>query len=585
MQLTGLRVTGFRNLDGYFRIPGPLGIIVGENNAGKSNLVDAIRLVLTSDDGPSSRPWIRASDFTHDAAGDRTTDEFEIEAQFSGLSDSERGRMVTCLSPRDEDCEAKIRLTARLRDTGRVSVQLYGGDSKTSDIEPYAREAAVCTFLPPLRDAASELRPGRSNQLVDLVKSQVARIPGDDEKFVDLMKAANTALGEIESLRFAREGVEQNLEAMTGGGRYRQRTALEFDDPVFNQIVNRLRAKIGGEAPLSMDENGLGFNNLLYMAVLIAAFGGEPVGTDPCLRVLVIEEPEAHLHPQLQELLAGFLETSANGHTQLVATSHSPNLTASVGVERLAVLSKDAENGSVLRSPGDFGIAADSLRYLRRFVDATKSSLFFARGVIFVEGISEQLLVPELAQRAQHDLAAEGISVVNIGGVAFKHFMELFGEDRLPARVAVVSDSDPGERGEICGRAANLKELETGTTKVFLSNVTLERDLAVAENLPLLAECAKEIRPIVGKHLLENLPELTNEDAAKELCRIVEDFKGEFALCLSDRLSRGSELEVPDYLKSAIEWVIEPAGDCSRDATPGDEVDESESPSESGEQQ
>ncbi len=92
---------------------------------------------------------------------------------------------------------------------------------------------------------------------------------------------------------------------MTGTSRFRQLTDLAFTDPRFERVVGAMRAKIGRLEPLEMAEGGLGFNNLLYMAVLLAALADQP--TDGSLRVLLVEEPEAHLHPQLQDLLMRFL--------------------------------------------------------------------------------------------------------------------------------------------------------------------------------------------------------------------------------------------------------------------------------------
>src|SRR4051794_18075328 len=120
MYITTLRAAGYRNLAGTVELCHPLAVIVGENNAGKSNVIDALRTVLEPDAGPRGRCWLRAEDFTHAADGTPETDELELEVQLGGLSKAEQARLVTCLAPEAGADVAKIRLRAKLGADGRV---------------------------------------------------------------------------------------------------------------------------------------------------------------------------------------------------------------------------------------------------------------------------------------------------------------------------------------------------------------------------------------------------------------------------------------------------------------------------------
>ena len=567
MYVSALRAVGYRNLNTGIGLCEPLAVLVGENNAGKSNVIDALRTVLEPESGPRGRCWLREDDFAHDGTGNRRTDELELEVRLDGLSKDEQARMVTCLAPSAGPGVAKIRLKATIRPTGRIATQWYGGDSDHPDVERHARDAVRFVYLHPLRDAAADLRPGRDNKIVGLMAALAPKGHPDREKIVDAANNATAALDKIGTITDARTHVAARLAGMTGRGRFAQESGLAFDDPQFERVVASLRAKIGELAALDMAENGLGYNNLLYMAVLLAALTDAPDDEEPTLRVLLVEEPEAHLHPQLQDLLMQFLESEAVGATQVVVTTHSPTFASSARVERLTVLARPADGElPEARLPRTFGLQRKQLDYLRRFLDVTKASLFFARGVILVEGVAEQLLVPVIAKRLQRPLAPNGVAVINIGGVAFPPFSDLVGADKLPYRLAVISDGDSqpsedelqGEPEELSPRAAILAKRAGANVTVKLASRTLEWDLAAAGNRALMLDALKQVKPIVGPRLASQLAGKTDEEAATLLLPRIADVKGRFSQELAELISNPkTPLKVPTYLREAIEWVAD----------------------------
>jgi putative ATP-dependent endonuclease of OLD family len=564
MYISAIRATGYRNLAGAVPLSTPLAILVGENNAGKSNVIDAIRTVLEPDAGPHARHWLREDDFTHDGTGERLTNTLELEVLLTDLSDDESARMVTCLTPGTGPGTARLRLKASLGADGRVNTRWFGGDAEHPDVERHARDALRFVYLHPLRDAVADLRPGRDNRLVPLLDALAPDGHPDRAAIVSAAAAANEALHRIPAVQQARSHIADRLDSMTGGGRFAQQSSLAFDDPRFERVVASLRAKIGQFAALEMQENGLGFNNLLYMAVLLAALSDAP--PDQALRVLLVEEPEAHLHPQLQDLLMQFLEIEAGARTQVIVSTHSPNFASSARVERVTVMARaDSASLPEARLPRDFGLEDKQLRFLRRFLDVTKSALLFARGVILVEGIAEQLLIPVLAQRMNRPLAPNGVAVVNVAGVAFPPFTDLFGPGKLPYRVAVVSDSDsPSARADLEGsepnlspRAADLAGRAGENVLVVLAARTLEWDLAVADNTDVMLDALGAVKPRVAAQAERAIRD-DGADAADTLLAAVRDVKGRFAQELADRLADESvPFTIPGYLAQAIEWVTD----------------------------
>jgi len=439
-----LRAKNFRNLEGSFPICSPLAVLVGENTTGKSNVIDALRTVLEPEAGPRARHWLRESDFRQTAEGKGDADELDLEVVLSGLDAAAQSRMVTCRTgSKDAPDTARIRLRAKLGADGRIQTRWIGGDGEAGEPEPHAREAVRFVYLHPLRDAASDLRPGRDNRLVPLLSTLAPANHDDRNAIEEVARKANEALDEITAIQTARTHLATRLGGMTGSGRFTQKSGLVFADPRFERVVGTLRAQIGQFAALEMEQNGLGYNNLLYMAVLLAAIANAPSDTEPTRRVLLVEEPEAHLHPQLQELPMHFLDGQAASSTQVIVTTHSPNFAASAQVDRLTVMARatDAELPKG-RTPRDFGLDPKRRKHLRSFLDVTKASLFFARAVILVEGVAEQLLVPAIAAHLKRPLAPSGVSVINVDGVAFPPFMDLFGPGKLPYRLAVISDGD-----------------------------------------------------------------------------------------------------------------------------------------------
>jgi putative ATP-dependent endonuclease of OLD family len=568
LQVKALHANGYRNLDTTVGLCSPLAVLVGENNAGKSNVIDGLRTVLEPEAGPRHRCWLRPEDFTHDGrGGDLLTGELELAVELDGLTNKEKGRMVTCLAPKAGSDAAKIRLKARIGSDGRVITQWYGGDSGHADLEHHARAAVRFVYLHPLRDAAADLRPGRDNKLVGLISALAPSGHPDRDSIVAAADTANKALDTIAAIVKARSQIAGRLDGMAGGGQFVPHSDLAFDDPRFERVVGSLRAKIGELAALDMDENGLGYNNLLYMAVLLAAIADHPRDEEPTLRVLLVEEPEAHLHPQLQELLMQFLEREAVANTQVVVTSHSPNFASAARVERLTVLAKAEAGSPEARLPANFGLDDKQLRYLRRFLDVTKAALFFARGVILVEGVAEQLLIPVLARRMGRPLAPNGVTVINVGGVAFPPFTELFGPGRLPYKLAVVSDGDrqadvedelKDTPPELSPRAADLLGRSGDNVTVQLAERTLEWDLAAAGNVDVMLRALTIVKPRVGPALADQLRDADPRDAADAILEKVADVKGRFAQELASILDEDEvEFTIPDYLRDAIAWLAD----------------------------
>ena len=163
------------------------------------------------------------------------------------------------------------------------------------------------------------------------------------------------------------------------------------------------------ELKLPIKNNGLGYNNLLFISLILAKIQMErsaSMGDNAKIfPIMAIEEPEAHLHPSMQFKFLQFLEKNLNDHKQarqVFITSHSTHITSAVDLDSIICLYEDVDGIQRVGYPGsvfsDKKDDQDSKIYVKRFLDATKSNMLFANRIIFVEGISEQLLFPCFAE-------------------------------------------------------------------------------------------------------------------------------------------------------------------------------------------
>ena len=536
-----------------------LNVLIGENDSGKTAIIDAIKIVLKTHSYEYIK--IEADDFYNNS------DRLRIELKFKGLLNEEAKNFTEWLTWEGEGEE----LTPILRvfyDVRRKDYKILpsevraGADTEGYSLTAEAREYLKATYLRPLRDAENELISKRNSRL-----SQI--LLGDDifkEKeilhpLVEEFKNINNSIEDY--FKDGAEGadIKKKIDSYIKGFYGEEKESLfEASKNDIKSILEKLSLSLKGQKNV-----GLGTLNRLFMAAELLHLNKE---NWEGLRLGLIEELEAHLHPQAQMQVIETLQKQEE--VQLIITTHSPNLASKIKLENLIICNG---NNAFPMGKDYTELKEDSYVFLEKFLDVTKSNLFFAKGVILVEGWAEEILIPSLAKAIGFDLTTKGVSVVNIGNLGFDHYSKIFLRKNAPFMdipVAVVTDCDVREyeengdeyqkRNDIDSERENkIREIESKSSQnvnFFVApHWTLEYSLFLSQSL---TDKFQEIVKSIHKKIDEEVD--FEEGLARKLLKKGNLEKTEIAYKLANYLDglENISLEESDticYLKKAIKYA------------------------------
>ena len=436
----------FTNSDGCINVEEPhlslefvdgLNVLIGENDSGKTSILDAIKLVTKT----HSIEWVRLqeSDFSYG------TSRLRIEIVIKGIPNAIASLLVNKLLFDEESGEQYLVLVleAEKSETRILPYEVKAFDGELISLAAGEKELVKATYLKALRDAENELTAKKNSRFSQILLGHDLFKDGASGKrrFEEIFQTANneikkwfndTSGGELSSKHQIKDVIDDFIHEFLSS---EYDADLSISDSSIKSILERVSVGI-----MDVTNLGLGSMNRLFMAAELLHLRSKNDG----LRLCLIEELEAHLHPQAQMKVIEGLQKEQE--VQFIMTTHSPNLASKLKLDSdntAVILCKNRDaypltKGRTLLEPKDY-------KYLDNFLDVTKANLFFAKGVIIVEGWAEDLLIPALAANQGYSLSKQEVSVVNVGSTAYLHYARILMRNdgkKLDYPVAIVTDLD-----------------------------------------------------------------------------------------------------------------------------------------------
>lgn len=590
MRISRIAVENYANFENVDFATDDSLVIVGENKAGKSNLLRALRLVLD----PMLPDRDRQLGLEHfwDGLGDaKLGSTVKVVVEFTDFEDNDNlltvlgGSLVCTETPVVARLTYLYRPKAALEGVAPQTLAdyeflVFGGTNEDNVFTAARRRELPMDYLFALRDAEGDLLNWRRSPLRPIIEELTSSLDEKTrEELQQLVSNAQSTLAQRPEVSAAASKVYDRLVEMVGA-EHAVSLTLGATPTNVDVLLRSLRLLIDGGAR-GIGDASLGTANLLFLTLKGLELERAVEAGERSHSFLAIEEPEAHLHPHVQRLVYRHYlgeKEDAQENITTILTTHSPHIASVAPLRSIILLREDAEGGATsITSAAEVDLLPDEEDDLQRYIDVTRGELFFARGIIFVEGDAERFLIPEFAASLGIDLDALGVTVCSVASANFLPYVKLVGPYALGIPFVILTDLDPPDNGGTPLAFSRVRDIlalwmeqedielykdfddiwEDGELNgIFVNDKTLEVELFQAgmgsAMVPILQKHAKTWgaqRKAMMESWIDN-PTTLDED--KLLGWVGEVSKGRFAQALA---GSASAAVCPEYIKKALTFV------------------------------